>query len=745
MSYVVLARKWRPQQFSDVLGQEHVTRTLENAIASNRVAHAFLFSGPRGVGKTSAARILAKALCCEAQDGPTATPCGGCQQCLEITDGRSTDVFEIDAASHTGVDNVREIIDNVRYLPSSARFKIYVIDEVHMLSTGAFNALLKTLEEPPPHVKFILATTDVHKVPVTILSRCQRYDFRRIALGRIAERLSFILSEEGLEHDPSALSLVAREAEGSMRDAQSLLEQVLAFAGTRRLDGALVRDALGVVDAALITRTVDGIFERRAGDVIKAVSDVHERGLDLKRFADALVEHVRDLLVAKLVREPNTVLDRPSDEVQGLVDRVKDLSAAELERVFEHLCGAVEEVGRASHPRFVLEVQLATLAEAPARVPVEELLGQLERVEALLAGGAPPSGRPGPSGGSGGGGSGRPSGTFERSRGGGSPGARGGFRTEPPARRDAGGGSNDRGPNDRGSNDRGSNDRGPNDRGSNDHGGFDRGANLRGGSDRGSDDRGENPRGGFDRAENLRGGNDRGENLRGGRGDDDRREAARVGASRHGGHPNAPGADEDDGPPDLPRGGVTPHPNAPEAVASGPAAPTDPPADAFDDEPRYVPTPHHGPSPDELAATVPERFRAFVDVVKKKRPPLAATLVQVRPLAFEKGHVELGCETRFDLQKLEDADTKKVLEGFLAEYFGAKTPLSVRHAKGEAPAPAPERPATHPATLDEVAEAGRRALRSQKEQTAIAHPAVKAIEGELGGKIANVRVLDEGS
>ncbi|MEM7676562.1 MAG: DNA polymerase III subunit gamma/tau, partial [Myxococcota bacterium] len=262
MAYVVLARKWRPQQFADVLGQEHVTQTLTNAITSDRIAHAFLFSGPRGVGKTSAARILAKALCCEAQDGPTSTPCGKCKQCVEITGGASTDVFEIDAASHTGVDNVREIIDNVRYLPSSARFKIYVIDEVHMLSTGAFNALLKTLEEPPPHVKFVLATTDPHRVPVTILSRCQRYDFRRIALSKIAERLSWILQQEGIEHEPSALTLVAREAEGSMRDAQSLLEQVLAYAGGAFLDGTLVRASLGVVDGALINRAFDALLTR---------------------------------------------------------------------------------------------------------------------------------------------------------------------------------------------------------------------------------------------------------------------------------------------------------------------------------------------------------------------------------------------------------------------------------------------------------------------------------------------------
>ncbi len=680
MSYVVLARKWRPQQFTDVLGQEHVTQTLTNAIASDRIAHAFLFSGPRGVGKTSAARILAKALCCEAQDGPTATPCGVCNQCQQITDGRSTDVFEIDAASHTGVDNVREIIDNVRYLPSAARYKIYVVDEVHMLSTGAFNALLKTLEEPPAHVKFVLATTDVHKVPVTILSRCQRYDFRRIALSRIAERLSFILSEEGIEHDPSALTLVAREAEGSMRDAQSLLEQVLAFAGQRRLDGPLVRDALGVVDAALVGRAVDAILGREPGAAIEIVSDVHERGLDLSRFADALVEHVRDLLVARLVPTPSNVLDRPSDEIDALVDRAKTVPAPELERVFEHLCKAVEEVGRASHPRFVLEVQLASIAEAPARVPVEALLEELRNVQARLDGGAPRGGGGG-SGGSGGSGGG----------GGGGRGGRGGYERFERGRQraDDGRGGGGAGAHFDGRGDRGpsrADDRGssrPEDRGS--HRADDRGPRRP--ADRGgqrADDRGPPP--GYDEPPHPAGDDDRGPPP----GDDDR---------------GPPGYDE------------PPHPAGDTRYkgANGTA------------------------SPDALAATVPARFKAFVDLVKKKRPPLAATLVQVRPLAFEKGHVELGCETRFDLHKLEDADTKKTLEGFLAEYFGAPTRIEVRHSKGGG-APTQERPAT----LDEVHEAGRQATRREKERVAKSHPAVKAIEGELGGEIAKVRVLDEG-
>ncbi len=413
MAYVVLARKWRPQQFADVLGQEHVTQTLTNAIEADRIAHAFLFSGPRGVGKTSAARILAKGLCCEAQDGPTARPCGECRQCVEITQGASTDVFEIDAASHTGVDNVREIIDNVRYMPSSARFKIYVIDEVHMLSTGAFNALLKTLEEPPPHVKFVLATTDPHRVPVTILSRCQRYDFRRIALSRIVERLSWILGEEGVEHDPTALTLVAREAEGSMRDAQSLLEQVLAYAGDRFLDGAVVRESLGVVDGALVERAFHALLGRDPADAIRLVGDVNDRGLDLKRFAEALIEHARDLLVARVVPEPGPSLDRPADEVDRLVTQARQYGPATFERLFEQLCRVAEEVGKASYPRFALEVGLAGLAEAPAAVDLEAVLSQLSRVEGMLG----PSGSSGSSGGRAPPGGGGPSGRSPRSAG----------------------------------------------------------------------------------------------------------------------------------------------------------------------------------------------------------------------------------------------------------------------------------------------------------------------------------------
>ena len=388
MSYVVLARKWRPQKLDDLLGQEHIARMLSNAIESNRVAHAFLFSGPRGVGKTSAARILAKALCCE--QGPTKTPCGTCPSCTQITEGRLTDVFEIDAASHTGVDNVREIVENVRYLPSLVRYKIYVIDEVHMLSTGAFNALLKTLEEPPEHVKFILATTDVHKVPATILSRCQRYDFRRISNEKIAERLEEILTAEGVATEKGAMQVIATEAEGSMRDAQSLLEQVLSFA-EGKLTVQMVRKALGVVDGQAVRSSIGAILGRDVKTVLEIVGDVYRRGLDLGRYLDSLVGEVRDLMVARMVDDAEQVIERPQDEVAALRDLAKKVDPIELERLFSELCRVKEELSQSTFPRFVAEVNLAMLAEAPPRISFDALLEELKRLRSSPRSSAPTS------------------------------------------------------------------------------------------------------------------------------------------------------------------------------------------------------------------------------------------------------------------------------------------------------------------------------------------------------------------
>src|SRR3954466_5973940 len=250
MSYLVLARKYRPQRFDELVGQEHVARTLSNAIAQNRVHHAFLFTGARGVGKTSAARILAKALCCA--QAPTATPCGVCDLCKEIVSGQSVDVLEIDGASNAGDDDVRTLREGVRYLPSKGKKKVYIIDEVHMLSISAFNALLKTLEEPPPHVVFVFATTEVHKIPSTIMSRCQRYDFKLIPTARLVEHLSGILTAEKLAFDVDGLRLVARQAAGSVRDALSLLDQVIAYVGEATITRENVAEVLGVADRRLL-------------------------------------------------------------------------------------------------------------------------------------------------------------------------------------------------------------------------------------------------------------------------------------------------------------------------------------------------------------------------------------------------------------------------------------------------------------------------------------------------------------
>jgi DNA polymerase III subunit gamma/tau len=254
MSYLVLARKWRPQRFEDIVGQGHVNQVLRNAIGAGRIAHAYLFTGVRGVGKTTAARILAKALNCE--NGPTADPCNQCSHCVEITEGRSLDVYEIDGASNRGIDEVRQIIENVKYQPANSRFKIYIIDEVHQVTKDAFNALLKTLEEPPPFVKFILATTEPHRLPETILSRCQRFDFRRISTREVIRRLREIAEKESLRITDGALLLLAREAEGSMRDAQSLLEQVLSYAapgeGETNIDERLLEEILGVTERRVL-------------------------------------------------------------------------------------------------------------------------------------------------------------------------------------------------------------------------------------------------------------------------------------------------------------------------------------------------------------------------------------------------------------------------------------------------------------------------------------------------------------
>ena len=299
MAYVVLARKWRPLTFADLVGQEHVSRTLGNAIATDRVAHAFLFTGVRGVGKTTSARILAKALNCE--NGPTAEPCLKCAPCVEIGNGSDMDVQEIDGASYNGVDEVRKLQDGLPFRPARDRFKIYIVDEVHMLSKAAWNAFLKTLEEPPPHVKFIFATTEVDKVPVTILSRCQRYDFKLIGIDAIAARLRKVLAAEEVEADDEALRIVAREAAGSMRDAMSLLDQVIAWIGGsgEKLTAEEVARVLGVASRSVLHNIGTALLDGEPARCIEIVGKLAEQGFSLGNVSRDLLQYLRDLVVGQ--------------------------------------------------------------------------------------------------------------------------------------------------------------------------------------------------------------------------------------------------------------------------------------------------------------------------------------------------------------------------------------------------------------------------------------------------------------
>ena len=296
MSYLVLARKWRPKVFDDVIGQEYIIQTLKNSISSGKTAHAFIFSGPRGVGKTSTARIVAKALNCK--DGPTNLPCSQCTNCQEISEGNSLDVIEIDAASHTGVKDIREIIENVKYLPSSGKTKIYIIDEAHMLSQSAFNALLKTLEEPPPHVLFILATTEVQKIPVTILSRCQRYDFKKVSTDKIKDRIKLVTSTENINIKEETIYLIAQESDGSLRDALSLLDQLVATFGTDIKHEEATR-ILGLLDKQLLRNAVSAIFKKDTKMCLETLNEASLKGVSPKRFAEDLLKTLRNALIIR--------------------------------------------------------------------------------------------------------------------------------------------------------------------------------------------------------------------------------------------------------------------------------------------------------------------------------------------------------------------------------------------------------------------------------------------------------------
>jgi len=382
VSYLVLARKYRPQRFEDLLGQEHVARTLTNAISLGRVHHAFLFTGARGIGKTSAARILAKALCCA--QGPTPTPCGTCAICQSIASGHSVDVQEIDGASNTGVDDVRALREGVRYLPAEARKKVYIIDEVHMLSTSAFNALLKTLEEPPEHVVFIFATTEVHKIPATIMSRCQRYDFKLLPTRVLADHLTRILTSENIAFDADAVRLVAREAAGSVRDGLSLLDQVLAYVGEEKLTREKAAEVLGVADRRLLFRLADKVLTREVAPAMRTMAEAVDRGVDLMQMARAFLGFLHDLEIVTAVSDAEDLIDATPEEaaeIKGLAGKAgKGLSTS----LFDRWARAVEDAARSQTPRLLLEMALVDLCHAEPLLPLGDLLERLEKLEGRL-------------------------------------------------------------------------------------------------------------------------------------------------------------------------------------------------------------------------------------------------------------------------------------------------------------------------------------------------------------------------
>ncbi|HYY59362.1 MAG TPA: DNA polymerase III subunit gamma/tau [Pyrinomonadaceae bacterium] len=414
MSYQVIARKWRPQTFDEVTGQEPITRTLRNAIERERLHHAYLFSGARGVGKTTTARLLAKALNCHKADRPTPLPCASddphpCASCSEIAEGRSIDVLEIDAASNTGVDNVRDaIIGNVAIAPARDRYKVFIIDEVHMLSGAAFNALLKTLEEPPPRVLFIMATTELHKVPDTILSRCQQFEFRTIATARIAARLRLIADAEKIEVSEEALHEIARAGEGSMRDAQSAFDQVISFSGSK-IKVEDVEMALGIAGREVLARVVRAIAEQRPSETLAIVDDLVMRGHDLRNFCRDLLAHLRDLLVAKVTGETAARLDSSPSERAELTRAASDFSESDLVRFFHSLTETETNLRAAAHPRYQLEVGLVKLIEMRRLAPLSQLIERLSALEESLRTGKPPASGSTPPGAAQGGGSSRSS------------------------------------------------------------------------------------------------------------------------------------------------------------------------------------------------------------------------------------------------------------------------------------------------------------------------------------------------
>ncbi|MGB7062086.1 MAG: DNA polymerase III subunit gamma/tau, partial [Candidatus Zixiibacteriota bacterium] len=387
MTYLVMARKYRPQTLEEVVGQSHVTTTLRHAIESNRISHAYLFAGPRGTGKTTVARILAKALNCK--EGPTAQPCNRCDSCKEITIGRSLDVIEIDGASNNSVDDIRALRENIRYVPTLQKYKVYIIDEVHMLSGSAFNALLKTLEEPPAHAIFIFATTEPHRLPQTVLSRCQRFDFRRIPTTDLVKTIEVIARKENLKIEKEAAFVLARRADGSLRDILSLLDQVIAYGGEaesgkggmRTITTELVGETLGLVDQEKLFELTDCIAQKDSSKGISLLDQLIDSGMDLPEFVNSLLHHLRNLLMVKVGGDSSVLFDLSDNYLEKYKEKSSHFSDSDILRMIKAVADLNAGLRGTSDPRILLEMTLMKLLKMESSVNLAEVLDRLNLLD----------------------------------------------------------------------------------------------------------------------------------------------------------------------------------------------------------------------------------------------------------------------------------------------------------------------------------------------------------------------------